>query len=131
VAAAQAGNYRHRHQGLAVRLADDIKAGEWAPRKRISPGYDGVTSRRLKLIRTRRRLSQLSFEHYDAARRADDLGRYLSAMRPLIADYDRLGRQPLWPRITRRARRELWSLKARLTPRARSTERVDREVSRN
>lgn len=115
VAKAQAGNYRHRHQGLAVRLADDIKAGEWVPQKRINPGYKGATRRRLALIRTRRRLSELSFEHFEAALKADDLNRYLAPMLRLISEYDKLGRQPLWPRIQRRARREVWIIRGKVS----------------
>jgi coenzyme F420 hydrogenase subunit beta len=114
VTAAQAGNFRHRHQGLAVRLADDRKAGKWVPTKRIAPSYKGVTRRRLSLIRTRRRLSEQSFEIFDAARRADNLDAYLTPMRQLIANYDRLGRQPLIPRIKRRASREIWVVRNRV-----------------
>lgn len=108
LAQAQAGNYRHRRDGLAVRLADDIAAGEWVPRKRVEPGYR-VPRRRVRLVRARRMLSELSFELFEHARAAGDLDLYLEPMRPLVRKHDRLSR-PLTERIRGRLRGEAWRL---------------------
>lgn len=105
---AQAGNYRHRRDGLAVRLADDVAAGQWVPRKRVEPGY-GVPRRRVRLVRARRRLSELSFELFERARAAGDLDLYLGPMRPLVREHDRLSR-PLTKRVRGRLRGEAWRL---------------------
>ena len=35
IVSTQAGNFRHRRDGLAVRLHDDDEAGQWHPRKRV------------------------------------------------------------------------------------------------
>ena len=43
-ARSQAGNFRHRRDGLRVRLADDLAAGLSVPRKRVDAGYEGIST---------------------------------------------------------------------------------------
>lgn len=88
--ASQGGNFRHRRDGLAVRLADDLAAGLSVPRKRVQPGYAHVPRRRVRLIRQRRRMSELSFSAYFAARKTDDLSVYTEAMRREATRYARI-----------------------------------------
>lgn len=83
----QGGNFRHRRVGLAVRLADDIRAGLSVPSKRVEPGYAGVTRRRRALIRQRRAMSRLSLERFDVARRASDISLYIRPMKRAIVQY--------------------------------------------
>ena len=66
-ARSQAGNFRHRRDGLRVRLADDIDSGLSVPRKRVTPGYDGASDARIALIRQRRQMSVLSLRAFAAA----------------------------------------------------------------
>lgn len=87
-AQSQAGNFRHRRDGLRVRLHDDQAAGLPVPTKRVSPGTDHVTPTRATLIRHRRLLSRESFEHFRVAKRTGQLDHYLDAMRALIASYE-------------------------------------------
>lgn len=87
VAESQAGNFRHRRDGLRVRLHDDQEAGLRTPRKRVSPGVDHVTSTRVRLVRKRRALSAASLELFAEAKRRDDLSLYLEPMRRLIDEY--------------------------------------------
>ncbi|MFC7404636.1 Coenzyme F420 hydrogenase/dehydrogenase, beta subunit C-terminal domain [Georgenia alba] len=108
LAQAQAGNYRHRREGLAVRLADDIAEGAWVPRKRVEPGYR-VSRRRLRLVRERRRLAELSFTLFEEAKVAGDLRVYVDRMRPLVRRHDRISR-PLSRRLRSRATAEAWRL---------------------
>lgn len=82
----QAGNYRHRRDGLAVRLADDKAQGLSVPEKRVSAGYP-VGRRRIALIRKRRALSRLSLTAFARAREAEQLEVYLTPMRLAIAKY--------------------------------------------
>lgn len=99
----QAGNYRHRRDGMAVRLADDIAEGLSVPAKRVVPGYGHVTRRRVKLIRKRRALSAASHDLFASARASGDLDDYLTPMRTLIREYRRV-ESPLWKRGARFAR---------------------------
>ncbi|GLJ60716.1 coenzyme F420 hydrogenase [Microbacterium barkeri] len=92
--ASQAGNYRHRRDGLAVRLHDDIRAGLSVPRKRVSPGLAHVTRRRVKLIRQRRRISALSFGAFRAALASGRIETYLERLRPELSKHDRLSKKP-------------------------------------
>lgn len=108
LAQAQAGNFRHRRDGLAVRLADDVADGKWVPRKRVAPGY-GVPRRRVRLVRERRKLSELSFELFERAKAAGDLNVYLEPMRPLVRKHDRLSR-PITQRLRGRLKGEAWRL---------------------
>ena len=107
-ARSQAGNFRHRRTGLAVRLADDLKRGLSVPIKRVHPDRTLVTRRRAAVIRQRRRMSRLSLERFARARAADDFLLYARPMRRAIGRYDLLdaaarGPKPLLRFLKRRA----------------------------
>ncbi|WP_424346590.1 Coenzyme F420 hydrogenase/dehydrogenase, beta subunit C-terminal domain [Kocuria sp. CH-021] len=114
VAKAQAGNFRHRRLGLRVRLMDDIKAGKWVPRKRVEPGYEGISAERLGVIRQRRHLSAESFGLFERAKKIDDLSVYIRGMAPLIAAYDRWSRPSYVKRAVGKLKRTFWSMKRRI-----------------
>lgn len=98
----QAGNYRHRRDGLALRLSDDIAAGLSVPRKRVEPSSDHVTPKRAAVVRQRRRMSRLSLEAFAEARERGQLDLYLRAMGAEIARYRKLDRgQFSWVEVTR------------------------------
>lgn len=86
----QAGGFRHRREGLAVRLADDIKAGLSVPKKRVSPNFKTVSAQRRSLIRQRRRMGEESQKLFAEALDKDDLGIYLSGMKREISRYRRI-----------------------------------------
>lgn len=109
--AAQAGNYRHRREGLAVRLADDLNDGLWVPRKRVSPSLRGVSKRRISLIRTRRELSRKSFDFFAAAKASGDLRDYLTPMEPLLKAYGQASRPSRKERAINKARRSYWRMR--------------------
>ena len=92
-AASQAGNQRHRREGLAVRLADDRAYGLWAPRKRVAPGYDGISRERIAVIRSRRALGLASHALFAEAKALGDLDAYVRPMRELIASHTKLARK--------------------------------------
>ncbi|MEX5263374.1 Coenzyme F420 hydrogenase/dehydrogenase, beta subunit C-terminal domain [Kocuria sp. CPCC 205231] len=112
VAKAQSGNYRHRRLGLRVRLMDDIKSGKWVPRKRVKPGYDGISRERLGVIRQRRALSAESFGFFRDAKSRGDLDIYLSGILPLIRAYDRWSKPSYAKRAVGKARRTFWTLRS-------------------
>lgn len=109
-ARSQAGNFRHRRDGLRVRLADDVAAGLSVPRKRVTPGYDGLTDVRIGLIRQRRLMSELSSRVFAEARRRGKLRIYTKPMRAAILRY----RQIESPGLSLR-RRAMDSLRTRLS----------------
>lgn len=113
-AASQGGNFRHRRDGLRVRLADDLAAGLRVPRKRWQPGYDHVTPRRAHLIRHRRLMSRASLQKFAEAKRQDDLDIYLDGMRDLISHYEHLGRPSLPRQIKARVGRAVSPLRTRV-----------------
>ena len=86
-AQSQAGNFRHRRVGLAVRLADDADAGLATSEKRIRPGRDGVSRTRIELIRQRRRMAAISLRSFAAAREASDFSLYSRPMKAAIRKY--------------------------------------------
>jgi len=89
-ALSQAGNFRHRRDGLRVRLADDLAAGLSVPIKRVAPGYDGISDERVALIRQRRAMSELSLRAFAQAKTTGRLADYTGPMRAAIARYRRL-----------------------------------------
>lgn len=104
----QAGNFRHRRQGLRVRLADDLARGLSVPRKRVTPGYDGVTPQRVALIRQRRAMSELSLHKFAEAKATGRLAVYARPMRAAIARYRRL--ESIGKSLSTRARESLRSI---------------------
>lgn len=86
----QLGNFRHRREGLSVRLADDRAAGLSIPRKRVQPDQRAVGHRRRRLIRQRRRMSRISITAFNEALAGDDLAIYLDQMKKEIRRYRRI-----------------------------------------
>lgn len=91
VVASQAGGFRHRRDGLAIRLADDIAAGLSVPTKRVSPDQaEHISPKRVNLIRQRRRMAARSHDSFLAALEKDDLRIYLREYRREAARYQRI-----------------------------------------
>jgi len=92
---AQSGAFRHRVDGMRVRLADDIDAGLSVPAKRYGPGREHVSKRRVALIRLRRQLSATSTDAFIRARETDDLLEFTRPMKAASTQYARLERRLL------------------------------------
>ncbi|MFC4787269.1 Coenzyme F420 hydrogenase/dehydrogenase, beta subunit C-terminal domain [Nocardioides sp. MAHUQ-72] len=92
-AVSQAGNQRHRREGLAVRLADDLSRGLWVPTKRVEAGYEGVSAERIAVIRSRRKLGAMSHVLFQDAKDSGNLDAYLRPMRALISKHTKLARR--------------------------------------
>lgn len=102
VIASQAGGFRHRREGLAVRLGDDMAEGLSVPRKRVPLSLaDEVSARRREVLRQRRRMARISHVAFQSALAAADLQIYLKAHRNEARRYRRLD-------LTRRRRLVLW-----------------------
>lgn len=110
-AASQAGGFRHRRDGLAIRLADDIAAGLSVPVKRVAPNATVVDKQRAKLFRQRRRIAKVSQELFSNAVAQGDLRVYLNGLKRETIRYERL--EPISVRM-RRALRPLKKFLRRL-----------------
>lgn len=94
----QAGNFRHRREGLKLRLYDDQAAGRWTPRKRVEPSTL-IPRRRKAIVRARRRLSAESHQMFVRAAEGGSLARFVEDITPLIKAYDRAYRTPFLRRV--------------------------------
>lgn len=102
-ATSQGGNFRHRRQGLAVRLADDIARGESVPRKRVLPNLKAASRRRRRLIRQRRLMSRKSIEWFAEAREAGDFALFAKRFRAEADRYEKISR-PWFRAVGRRVK---------------------------
>src|SRR3546814_20109900 len=84
MAQSQGGNFRHRWDGLSVRLADDLRQGKAVPRKRIAPGSRRTLWIRRQLIRLRRKMSRQSHATFTAHNRKSNLGLIHANMEPFV-----------------------------------------------
>lgn len=112
-AKSQAGGLRHRRQGLAVRLHDDLAGGLSVPRKRVEPRISHVGPNRRALIRLRRQISEDSHVLFAAAKERGDLSIYVRGMTAWRDRYSRLDRRSLRGRLSR-LRRGLRAARSRL-----------------
>lgn len=86
----QSGAVRHRSDGLRARLADDVTSGKSVPRKRVKPGYEGLSSWRVDLIRQRRAISAMSFPAFAEALAQQDFRVYRRLMMVEIRRYRKI-----------------------------------------
>lgn len=84
----QAGNYRHRWDGLSVRLADARSRLTWVPPKRVKPGSRRVPYSRKLLVRLRRMVAAKSHLVFREARQRDDLHYFMVKMSRLTSLID-------------------------------------------
>lgn len=83
----QAGNYRHRHEGLSVRISNARKNQTWYPQKRISEKDYKVSASREKLYLIREQLALKSHENFLSAKKHSSLFLFALKMLPLELQY--------------------------------------------
>ncbi|RFA30247.1 hypothetical protein CAI21_06420 [Alkalilimnicola ehrlichii] len=88
----QMGGIRHRTEGLALRLSDDIAVGKWVPTKRVEPGVN-LTRRRKRMYRARVALRDVSIKAYQEAKERRDFAHLERAVQPYIKQLDD---RPVW-----------------------------------
>jgi coenzyme F420 hydrogenase subunit beta len=91
VAESQAGNFRHRREGLKLRLYDDDAAGRWSPRKRVKPSKH-IPGHRKRVVRARRAISSASHDLFKNASEVQSLDRFLADIMPFIDAYTKASR---------------------------------------
>lgn len=102
----QEGNFRHRKEGLVVRLSDDLKAGKKIPLKRVNlNGIAEISSKRKKIVRLRKKMAMKSHEYFLIAKRNNNLNLYMDPMRRLALKMQRLYfKDPFLMRVVRKLR---------------------------
>jgi len=83
----QAGNYRHRREGLSVRIADAQKQGTWFPAKRVKVSDYEVENGRRKIYRLRERISRRSHSAFIEAKNKNSFVLFMMRMLPLELYY--------------------------------------------
>lgn len=102
----QQGGLRHRNEGLAYRLWKHGKENSWFPPKRTKPGPFAFLKSRQGLYDLRYAIASQSHEAFLNAKQRRDFSHFVSAMKPLVDQHDRL-----YKRKNRLAR--LWKQKSR------------------
>ena len=82
----QAAGFRHRREGLALRLTWP-RFGRLRPRKRVAPGAAGMPLRRRGVYRMRAAIREGSHRLFRLARRTGRPGLYFGWARPTLAVY--------------------------------------------
>lgn len=83
----QAGNYRHRQEGLAVRVAESESCGEWHPPKRIEADSFQVSAERARIYKLRGEVAALSHEAFREAKEKSSFLHFYLKMLPLEVRY--------------------------------------------
>ncbi|HDZ58034.1 MAG TPA: coenzyme F420 hydrogenase [Pseudomonas xinjiangensis] len=83
----QAGNYRHRREGLAVRIGVAKQEGVWAPRKRVQANEFVVPVQREKIYRLRERIAAQSHIRFGEAKQRGSFSYFLVKMLPVELYY--------------------------------------------
>lgn len=86
----QSGNFRHRREGLSIRLETARSKGIDVPRKRVQPGAFPSSDFRRKLVALRQGMAERSHYAYLEARQQGDVSKFFSEMSVEIAKMERL-----------------------------------------
>ncbi|AZQ76762.1 coenzyme F420 hydrogenase [Flaviflexus ciconiae] len=105
----QAGNFRHRREGLQLRLHDDQSAGKWTPRKRVEATAD-INEKRKPIVRQRRELASTSHLLFEEAKELGSLEHFTNSIEPQVKSYMRLYREPFPKRAARWGFRQIMRL---------------------
>ncbi|MCC5929239.1 MAG: Coenzyme F420 hydrogenase/dehydrogenase, beta subunit C-terminal domain [Cyclobacteriaceae bacterium] len=76
----QEAGYRHRREGLSVRLALKSKKSHWYPKKRTHIDLTTITKKRARIYRQRVTLAQKSFRYYIKSKEKSDLSYFIKSM---------------------------------------------------
>jgi len=86
-ARSQESGFRHRREGLAVRLAERQRTGRYTPPKRVVPDSEALGTAFGTRILAREIIAQQSHSQYAEARRANDLSAFYRFMKGPIRRY--------------------------------------------
>jgi coenzyme F420-reducing hydrogenase beta subunit len=110
----QAGNFRHRRDGMAIRIHDAEAAGQWHPRKRAFARYADVSLYRRAIVRMRQKLGAATHPAFLAAKRAGRLSVFFDITGPLVRRMELLYKLPLLTSPTQVLKRGLMKVARKL-----------------
>lgn len=102
IASSQDGNFRHRREGLALRLADDDEATRPRPKKRVDASASALNQKRKAIVRLRREMGNISHQLFFEAKTGGSLSIYTDGMRECSEKMDKLSKRSLFARISKR-----------------------------
>jgi len=88
----QAGNYRHRQEGLSVRINDAKQFGVWHPTKRVDETTFDVPDKRKKIYLLRSKISEASHQNFQHAKQHSSFSHFILKMMPYVFKYYWLNR---------------------------------------
>ena len=91
----QNGNFRHRREGLAQRLADDDLACVQRPAKRVVADGTILTEHRREIVRLRRAMGHASHDLFLKAKAAGSIRSYIRGIARFSSRMDELTKPPL------------------------------------
>jgi coenzyme F420-reducing hydrogenase beta subunit len=86
----QAGGYRHRREGLSLRLKEQEIGNNWYPQKRFVPNQFTISSQREKIYKMRTLIAAKSHSAFHKALQQDSLPLFFSEMKSLNKAYKRM-----------------------------------------
>jgi len=89
VCESQAGNYRHRREGLGYRLWKFDRCGMWHPRKRQPACRESLPFHRCEIYDLRSSIAEESHGAFLRAKLMGDLALFIREMQPLLKKYHR------------------------------------------
>jgi coenzyme F420 hydrogenase subunit beta len=90
VAQSQAGNFRHRREGLAYRIWLLDQQGKWHPTKRVKANRNHLTPRRRLLYELRALASEKSHTAFAEAKASNKFSTFSGEMRGILYRYHRV-----------------------------------------
>jgi coenzyme F420-reducing hydrogenase beta subunit len=105
--ASQAGNYRHRRDGLAYRLYLKDQRGEWRPTKRVAAGKRHLSPSRRRIYELRVAIAAKSHTAFNTAKQHGEFSVFKEALSPLIRCYEHIY-NPLWKRLGKRLKKSVY-----------------------
>ena len=86
----QAGNFRHRQEGLSVRVQSAKQLGVWFPKKRVDEATFTVSHQRQKIYMLRSQIAQFSHKAFKQAKEKNSFLFFILRLLPFEMKYQRL-----------------------------------------
>lgn len=109
VIASQAAGFRHRREGLSVRIENKIKSDSWVPPKRnsvLNLNQRKVSEKRRKIYKLREKISTESHSVFHAALKNKDFEIFRSWLEPIILEYKTANKPTLLEKIIKKITRD-------------------------
>ena len=125
-ARSQESGFRHRREGLAVRLAERQRVGRFTPEKRVQPDHEALGTAFGARMLAREVIAQQSHLRYAAARGASDLTAFHRSMKAPIRLYRKSSSTSIWSSFLEQLERRTPYVIIRLGAHVRSVVRPDK-----